>query len=205
MGNELVAQLVQRSAAGDPAAMECLLLKYNAQLLRYVGRHLPRDMRRVLDAQDILQDIHFEVFRNQQDFRATSIRSALRWLWRIARNRLIDLVRMHRAAKRGLGRFRELDGEHPAGAMVPLLQELVVYERTPSRSAVAHELLVALQRSLDRLPQGYREAIRLRYMEGLSVTEAAARLSKTTGAIRMLCNRGLEALRLDLRAMSFCV
>jgi hypothetical protein len=58
MVDGLITQLVQRSSEGDSAAMECLLLRYNAHLLRYVSRRLPRGMRRVLDAQDILQDIH---------------------------------------------------------------------------------------------------------------------------------------------------
>lgn len=204
MGDELILQLVQQAAAGDAASMECLLLRYDSHLLRFVDRRLPQEMRRWVEPRDIIQDVHFEVFRGLGEFRATDIHGALQWLLRIARSRMVDTVRMYHAAKRDSRTMRQTTraSDRPITA---LLQELLVYERTPSRSAVAHELLRALQQSLERLPADYRQALHLRYMEGLSVEEAASRMSRTEGAVRMLCSRGLTQLRTDLHSMSFCV
>ena len=83
--------------------------------------------------------------------------------------------------------------------------ELAVYERTPSRSALAHEMIGTLQRSMQNLPEDYREAVRLRYIEGMQVIEIAGRMNRTDRAVHMLCNRGLKALRLELRSASMYV
>ncbi len=202
--DEVLTQLVHRAAGGDAAAMECLLVRYNEALLRYIERRLPSDLSRVMDAQDILQDVHFEVFRRLSEFTSPDIRSVRRWLVCIARNRLIDAMRMHYAAKRHIGKVMNWDGDDGDRPMVGLLQELAVYERTPSRSALAHELINAMQQAMGRLPADHRQALQHRYMEGLSVEDSAVRMGRTEGALRMLCNRGLAQLRSELRAMSFC-
>ena len=49
--------------------------------------------------------------------------------------------------------------------------------------------------ALAGLDEPYREAIRLRYIERLKVTEIAERLKKTEGAAQMLCHRGLRKLK----------
>ena len=86
--------------------------------------------------------------------------------------------------------------------MTQMLEELAVYRHTPSRSAMAHELMAALEGSLQRLPEDCHTALRLRYMEGLDVADAATRMKRTSGSLQMLCCRGLKALRKDLRADS---
>ncbi len=195
-------QLIRRASSGDGAAAQLLLLQYRGELLRYIARKLPDDLRRTIEPQDILQDVYFEVFRNMGSFKATEPGMALRWMLRIARNRLIDLVRLHNSAKRGGGRSADLGGGDSDEAVVKLLQDLAVYERTPSRSAAAHELLDAVQRSMNRLPPDYREALRSRYFEGMAVNDIASRMNRSSGSVLMLCNRGLKALRAELRSFS---
>jgi RNA polymerase sigma-70 factor (ECF subfamily) len=70
-----------------------------------------------------------------------------------------------------------------------------VDERTPSRSAAGHEAVRAVQVGLAGLKSDYREALRLRYIEGLPVAEVAARMDRTERAVHMLCHRGLQCLR----------
>lgn len=195
-------QLIRRASSGDAAALQLLLLQYRGELLRYIKRKLPDDLLRTIEPQDILQDVYFEVFRNMQSFKANEPGMALRWMLRIARNRLIDLVRLHNTAKRGGSRSTDLAASDSDDAVVKLLQELSVYERTPSRSAAAHELLDAVQRSMNRLPPDYREALRRRYFEGMAVNDIAVRMNRSSGSVLMLCNRGLKALREELRSFS---
>ena len=82
--------------------------------------------------------------------------------------------------------------------MVHLLEVLAAHSRTPSRSAAAHEAVEAVQRALSGLPEDYGEAIRLRYVEGLPVAQIATRMNRSEGSVHMLCNRGLQALRIAL-------
>lgn len=195
-------QLIRRASSGDVAALEVLLLQYRGELLQYLARKIPDDLRRTIEPQDILQDVYFEVFRSMGSFKADAPGMALRWMLRIARNRVIDLVRLNHSAKRGGGRLAELAGNSSDEAVVQLLQDLSVYERTPSRSAVAHELLGAVQQCMNRLPPDYREAIRHRYLEGMAVNDIAAKMNRSSGSVLMLCNRGLKALRLELKSFS---
>jgi RNA polymerase sigma-70 factor (ECF subfamily) len=204
--DELELSLIQRAAAGDSAALECLLFKYRTHLLNYVSRRLPEDLRRILEPEDILQDVYFEAFRRIGGFTAVDSHSALRWMVTIARNRVVHVIRMQRTLKRGGSRGPGLgDGLRVGDSLVLLLQDLVVYERTPSRSAAAHELMLTLQQSINRLPPDYRQAVRLRYMENLSLETVAERMSRTSGAVRMLCARGLKSLRIDMRSASLFV
>lgn len=202
--DELELSLVRRAGAGDSAALECLLFKYRTQLLSYVNRRMPEDLRRILEPEDILQDVYFEAFRRIGGFTAVDSQSALRWMVTIARNRVVHVIRMQRTLKRGGGRIAGLEGG-VGGSLMLLLQDLVIYERTPSRSAAAHELMVTLQRSIEHLPPDYRQAVRLRYVEGLPLETVAKRMSRTSGAARMLCARGLRSLRVEMRSASLYV
>lgn len=196
--------LIRQAAKGDPIAQQRFLLQHRNTLFRYLERHVPDDLRRHIEPQDVYQDVCFDVFRRMSTFTATDSRMAVRWLLRIARNRVIDLVRMHQTVKRGGGRVTDLDSDDSVGddSVVKLLQQLAIYERTPSRSAIHHELLAALERSIDRLPADYRQVVRARFIEGLPVDEVAKRMSRSNGAVLMLCSRGLKALRMELRSFS---
>jgi RNA polymerase sigma-70 factor (ECF subfamily) len=192
-------QLLRQASAGDTAAMERLLSLHRPRLMEYIRRHLPDDVRRVVGPEDVLQDVYVEAFRRLGAFRAVDDHAVDRWLATMARTRLIDIVRNYRAAKRGGGQSATDPGDFSVEVM---LQDLAVYEKTPSRSVLEQELIAALQAALARLPEDHRESLRLRYMEQLSPREIAARLRRTERAVHMLCNRALRALREQLRHMS---
>jgi RNA polymerase sigma-70 factor (ECF subfamily) len=190
----------------DLAAVELALSQERRNLLAYLEKHLPQELRPTIEPIDVLQDTYFEAFRRLADFRTEGTDSAYRWLVTIARNRVIDLVRMKRALKRGggegAGRNVLQDGAFGEDSVVAMLAELAVYRRTPSRSAVLHELMAAIESAVERLPETYREVIRLRYLEGLSIEETSERMARTAGAIKQLCHRANKALRVEMRSAS---
>ena len=59
-----------------------------------------------------------------------------------------------------------------------------------------------MQAALATMPDDYREALRLRYFEGLSIDETATRLGRTPAAVRGLTDRGKARLRDILGRMS---
>jgi DNA-directed RNA polymerase specialized sigma24 family protein len=67
---------------------------------------------------------------------------------------------------------------------------------------MSHELVSAVQQAINALEPQYCRAIQLRYIEGLTVQDAADRMGRTCGSILMLCNRGLAALKVQLQAAS---
>jgi RNA polymerase sigma-70 factor (ECF subfamily) len=58
------------------------------------------------------------------------------------------------------------------------------------RGERAHRLVDALA----QLPEAQAEAVRLRYLEGLTIAETAKRLEKSPAAVKALVSRGLRAL-----------
>jgi len=184
--------------SGDLQALQAILHAHSDRLLAYLTRHMSNDLRRFVEPQDVLQDTFFEAFRRSHEFQMQGADSVFRWLVTIARYRILAMVRMQRSLKRG-GRAAEKDG---FASVVGFLEELAVYQRTPSQSAMSHELVRAIQQAINALEPQYCRAIQLRYIEGLTVQDAADRMGRTCGSILMLCNRGLAALKVQLQAAS---
>ena len=93
IGDEAELRLIRQAVSGEASAFERLLLKYRHELLIYVDEHMPDDLRRTIDPQDILQDVCVDAFRRRTSFWAIDRPSAFKWLTRLARHRTIDLVR----------------------------------------------------------------------------------------------------------------
>jgi len=192
----------QSEPAAGALAVETALRAHSHRLRKYITKNLPADVREQHDPQDVLQDVFFEAFRRAGSFPANDSTAGLYWLITVARNRLRHLIRLRRTAKRGGGWTNFGDPAAANDSLVALLEELAVYRRTPSKSAAAREFMVAMENALDRLPQDYALVIRLRHLEGESLKTIAARMQRSEGAVEMLCNRGLAALRAELRSIS---
>jgi RNA polymerase sigma-70 factor (ECF subfamily) len=145
---------------------------------------------------DVLQEAYVGVFQCIRAFQQRGPGAFHAWLEKIAENRLFDMIKAQRAAKRGGDRDRIDAPVNPAtGSVVEWLEMLAVHERTPSRSAAMREAVAAVQSAMAALKDDYREALRLRYIEGLPVAEAAARMNRSEGALCLLCHRGLQQMR----------
>jgi RNA polymerase sigma-70 factor, ECF subfamily len=187
-----------RSQSDDVAVasqLQAMLQTCEPRLRSYIERHMPQELRRTVEVSDVLQDTFFEAFRRAGEFVPTGEDAAHRWLVTIARHRILNLLRSRRASKREGSRVH-LEGD---GDVMKLMGELLVYSRTPSRSAMSHELALEVQRSIDRLNPDYCQIIRMRYIEGLSVEETVAKVGRSAAAVMMLCHRAVKALRVEMQ------
>ncbi len=98
------------------------------------------------------------------------------------------------AARRDLSREVSLE-QALAESSRRLADALAAPISSPSERASRHELELRLADALSRLPADYAEIILLRNVEGLSHEEAAARMGRGVGAVRMLWVRALARLR----------
>jgi DNA-directed RNA polymerase specialized sigma24 family protein len=120
-------EMLQRALAGDGGALGVLLRSYHGRLFHYIERLLPAG---AADAQDVLQDVFFDAFRGIGSFVAGGNDDSFYcWLRTIARHRIVDLMRRQQAVKRG-GDAAEVNWRDDS--VIALLEELAVYERTPS-------------------------------------------------------------------------
>jgi RNA polymerase sigma-70 factor (ECF subfamily) len=198
-------ELLEEARSGDSIAMLALLHGYRRRLLDYINRHLPPAVAREVDPEDVMQDTCMEACRRIKEFSPRGEDSMLRWLMTMARHHMIDLLRTQTRQKRGGGRWARIERTDDDSGVQALLESLAVYRRTPSQSAAAHELTIALERTIDTLPDDCRQAIRLRHLEGVSAKDAASRMNRTEGAFHSLCHRGLVQLKEGLRSRSIYV
>jgi RNA polymerase sigma-70 factor (subfamily 1) len=189
------------------AALEQLLRAHRDGLHAFLRRRIPTSLQSLIEPQDVLQDVYLEAFRRLAEFPGTTGNGiAFAWLLAVARNRLINLIAEHGAAKRGGGRNAMSPSQSVSGAagseddVAIVLEELSVYEKTPSRSALAHEAAAAVERSLERLPDDYRRAIRMRFMDQMPYSEIAVALGRSQRAAEMVCTRAMASLRVEMNS-----
>jgi RNA polymerase sigma-70 factor (ECF subfamily) len=73
---------------------------------------------------------------------------------------------------------------------------------SPSHVAISRERQVLVLQAIEQLPEGQREAVKLRHIEGRSLAEIAAALDRSPMAIAGLLKRGLATLRDTLKDLA---
>ena len=188
--------LLERAVSGDGGALGELLFRYYGRLTGRVRRKLPDDLRSLICAEDVVQEAHVEAFRTVSRFRPIGENAFYRWLATVADQRLLDKIKAQRRLKRGGGRRRvQRQAQAGASSILSLINVVAHHDATPSRSIARRERDRVVHIELAHLKGDYREALRLRYIEGLPVAEIARRMGRTDRAVHMLCNRGLKKLR----------
>ena len=192
--------LLQRAMAGDQPALAALLTDAEDALRRRMTGRIPFGARGVLDCDDLLQEVYTEAFRSISRFESHAPDSFERWLATIALRCLRREIRHLRAAKRG-GEWARIRHVANAGdSTVTLLRLIEASDSSPSRKAVGSEEREALHAALEALPTTYAAAVRLVYIEGCTVAQAAQQLKLSEGTVRSLCYRAKIALREALQA-----
>jgi RNA polymerase sigma-70 factor (ECF subfamily) len=163
--------LVLRCQTGDERAFAELIERYNPRLLRFLRQMLGD----VHTADDTMQDVWLEVFRNIAKLRDTGTFSA--WLYRIAHRRVYRLLRRRRP------RPASLDDADSAPA--PQAADLTL---NPEERRI-------VQLSLQRLPHWQREVLLLRFFDELSYEQIAAAIGCELGTVRSRLHYAKRALR----------
>ena len=132
-----------------------------------LGHFIRRRVRDPSEAEDILQDVFHEFV---QAYRLPApIEQVSAWLFRVARNRIIDVFRKKRELP-----LAEATGEPDDDSEYRLDLALPSYEAGPEAVYARSVLLDALQAALDELPGNQREVFVAHELEGRSFKELAA-------------------------------
>jgi RNA polymerase sigma-70 factor, ECF subfamily len=181
-------QLVQRVQAGDKAAFNLLVLKYQHRVLKLVGRFVSDQA----EAEDVAQEAFIKAYRALASFRGDS--AFYTWLYRIAIN----------TAKNALvsSRRRPVDFDLD-------LQDPEQYDRharlkesdTPEGVLLTEEIREVVEKAMEQLPEDLRTAIVLRELEGLSYEEIAEAMDCPVGTVRSRIFRAREAIDRKLKPL----
>jgi RNA polymerase sigma factor (sigma-70 family) len=147
------------------------------------------------DAEDILQDVFYELVEAYRLMKPLEQVSA--WLFRVARNRIIDLFRKKKPEALGNDpiAFAE-DGE-------PLLLEdlLPSPDAGPEAGYARSVLLEELDAALDELPPEQREIFIAHELEGRNFKELAAETGLSVNALHLRKHYAVIHLRQRLQAI----
>ena len=175
-GRELPA-LIARARGGDREAFGAVYERLAPQVYGYLYHHTGGETHL---AEDLTEEVFVKVLEKLDRYRDRGLPFGA-WVFRIARNHLVDHVR-----RRPAQRTVPLDGRHdPAEPRAERALDLL-----PAR--------IDLARALRRLSADQRAVLLLGFALGLSAAETARAMGKTEGAIKQLRTRGLRALRRHL-------
>jgi RNA polymerase sigma-70 factor, ECF subfamily len=189
--------ILEQARAGDEKAKGELLERFRPYLNVLAQRHLDERLRGRLDFTDIVQTTFLEASRDFQDFRGDSIDSLLSWLRNILRNNVHTAHQQHLATQKRSARLEtKLSIPSESGGSSLGMEHLIPSETsTPSQRLMKNEAAAILATYLEQIPETQQEAIRLRYLEGLSLKEISDKMGKSEMAVAGLLKRGLRALR----------
>ncbi|MFX3681310.1 MAG: RNA polymerase sigma factor [bacterium] len=152
---------------------------HQAPLLRYVSRLLGGDRDR---AQDIVQDAFLRLWQQSADAVDGHV---VEWLYRVSRNRAIDVIRKE-------GRMRAFgEGE---------MEQLTTTDSRPSKALEKAETQQAVLELLDRLPANQQEVVRLKFQNGFSYKEISRITELSVSNVGYLIHMAVRQLRAEMAA-----
>lgn len=166
-----------RHMAQAQQEMALLYREYAPGLLTYVRMR----MSSAEDAEDLVVEVFMAAIENAK-FAGLSEKEKQLWLWRVTRNKVID---MYRRAK-----IRQ------NVTLEQVVDNLFEDEMaSPEYAALRQEDYLDLYAHLQSLPPLQQQILRMRFGQDLSCSEIATALGKQENAVRVTLSRSLNLLR----------
>ena len=176
MDDETLDRLVAEAQGGNPEAFGRIFDAYVGPIHRFIASRVNRPS----DAEDLTQLVFVKALEALPRYEARGIPFG-GWLFRLARNAIIDQVRTRRDHLSLVAAATRATEDASPEAMASLRDDV-------ERVALA----------LTELTDDQREVIELRFFAGLSVHETADVMGRQDGTVRGLQFRALAALRRSL-------
>ncbi len=157
------AASLERMALEQDQRISEVVRQEQSRLRNFIRRRVP-DPR---DAEDILQDVFYELVEATRLL--MPIEHVTGWLFRVARNRIIDLFRKRKPEPFGDAGVVDEDGE-----LLRLEELLPSPDAGPDAAYARSVMLDELEFAIDELPEEQREVFIAHEIEGRSFKELAA-------------------------------
>jgi RNA polymerase sigma-70 factor, ECF subfamily len=168
--------LIARAQRSDAGALSEIYELYFDRIFRYVAVRLnDRD-----EAEDITQEVFLKVLKAIGRYRSTGA-PFLAWLYRIARNQLIDYLR-HKSHRATI----TLDDALASSTLAP---------DNPQTAAETEYEMEQLKLAVGLLTPAQREVIMLRFTSDLPLANVAKIVGKSVGAVKTLQHSAIVNLK----------
>jgi len=184
---QVVAQLVRRCVAGDAAAWEDIVLRYNRRIFNICYRFAGSQD----DAQDLTQDVFIRMYRTLSSFDADKA-SFNTWITTVARNLLVDHFRKSKQDRITDSMDAAMGGDEDDG---PTLGERIEDQGpSPEAKVQRRETSEMVHQALQKLSPELRESVILRDLQDMDYREIAQVLRVPEGTVKSRINRGRTEL-----------
>jgi RNA polymerase sigma-70 factor (ECF subfamily) len=178
---------VAMAKAGDRDGFRILVERHSRSVFRLAFRMTANEQ----DAEDVVQETFLKAYRQLGNYESRS--SFGTWLYRIAANCSLDLVRARR-------RREEQHASEDSG-QDDLMLRIPAATPQPDRLALSGEVSGRVQAALGGLTPQERIAFVLRHFEGQSIEEIGSALGLNTNATKNSIFRAVQKLRRELEPL----
>jgi RNA polymerase sigma-70 factor, ECF subfamily len=178
---------VDRARSGDNEAFRLLVEQHGRAVFRLAYRMTGNEE----DAEDVVQETFLKAYRQINTFDARS--SFATWLYRIASNCALDLIRKRKTRERNRDRGPDPDRD--------VLGSLPAPTPGPDRELYSNQISVCVHSALDQLSGQERTAFILRHFEGWSIEDIGLALGTGASATKHSIFRAVQKLRRSLEPL----
>jgi RNA polymerase sigma-70 factor, ECF subfamily len=178
------ASLVTRAQAGETDAFRVLVERHTRSVFRLAVRLTGSEQ----DADEVVQDSFVKAYKQLHRFESRASFST--WLYRIAANCAVDLIRARPRA------HDSLDATGPDEA--PVVPSVPASTPSAERLMLSRQIQDRMREALSRLSDRERTAFLLRHIEGLSIEEISQQLQLKTNATKHSIFRAVRKMRVAL-------
>ena len=178
------AAAVGRARTGDTDAFRVLVERHSRSLFRLAFRMTGNQQ----DAEDVVQESFMRAYKQLAKFDERA--SFGTWLYRIAANCSLDLVR---SRKRRQEHLAQQDAE--GMEFDDTVSALPSSDPTPERMALSGEVRGRVEQAMQELSATERTAFVLRHFEGMCIEEVSRVLECAPGAAKHSVFRAVQKLR----------
>ena len=175
--------LIQRLINNDSDAVEQFFVEYEPAVSRYIVHTVPDITEE--DLADVVQETFIGALRSLKDYRGDS--SLTTWVLRIAHYKAVDALRRRQVMNKREEAIENMSSDEVSfvGAASADVEEDVVDDQD----------IALVRQALASLPPDQRQALTLRYVNGLRVDDVAATMNVSRRKAELLITKGRAALR----------
>src|SRR5580693_5819791 len=177
--------LLTRLQAGDERALAELASTYGSRIFQLAFRYLKNKE----DAEEIVQDVLYKVYRNVGTFRGDAALSS--WIYRITFNSAMSRLRTSRY-QRSQAEDRQIVASDADDSLTPSPREAADWSSMADEGVLRSQLRRRVFRAI------YRAPVMLRDIQGMSTEEASAMLRVKDQTLKSRLHRGRLILRKQL-------
>lgn len=166
-------KITNEAVKGEASAFGLLYDHYQPQIYRFV---MLKTGRRE-EAEDLTHQVFLHAWQNIGNYKDLGYPFSS-WLYRIARNQVIDYYRVRKNALS----LEDADSE-------------LIAQDNPETDAANRLEFQKLTLAVKKLKPDYQDIVILRFVEELSIREVAGTVGKSEGAVKLLQHRALKQLK----------